>query len=584
MNASPFRVAVLVLAAILGGCRDAPLSPPPPIPDPGAPLPVGVYRLAISGLGTGQMTSSIVPAPPEDGDANRSLTTVLSASITFEQISAQAFVEGTRSGGGQRYTSFTYRVRNGTGAPLNNLTILLVGRAGTISGTALSSLKRFDGSAADPSIATKVVPTGAVALWSDQIRLESYPDVIQALTEAEVAAITPPAGVTNIFPVGYVVRHRTSTSTRTLPAAASNDQFDGLLTLSFRLPLQSSPSLDVHSFFFEIMAVTDTEPRMTESIEEGQDTAAVRRLRERAASLGATTVTVLNGSTVISAGIPDYPGQRQICNARTAGTAASPVTNIVSPAGYAGLMLLTAGESVSSCGAYFRTGTPSRPATNVPFTVTLKAVDRYGNVLTGQADSVHLEQAGVAATYGPAALLASGSATQQVTYPAYGSGILEGVGHRLRGQIPILVAGVSRTWTAGASTTDWHTNGNWSPAAVPMAFDSVIIPSAMPFYPVIASSVTIQGVDMASGATLMLNGFNLTANADVATADTTAGVSSTTGTLVLGGAANTVRGRLPRVLVTGSYTMSGNLKAVAPQYTDAGMLLNPGHIIRIDAQ
>jgi len=36
-----------------------------------------------------------------------------------------------RGAGGQRYVSFTYRVRNSTAAPLNNLTMLLVSRAGS---------------------------------------------------------------------------------------------------------------------------------------------------------------------------------------------------------------------------------------------------------------------------------------------------------------------------------------------------------------------------------------------------------------------------------------------------------------------
>src|SRR6202008_2130950 len=138
---------------------------------------------------------------------------------------------GSRTAGGQRYVSFTYRVRNGTGVALNNVTVLLVSRAGVVAGTALSTLRKFDGTAADPSIAPLVVPTGTVA-WAGDLTsmLSPYPDVLQVLTEAEVAAIPPPGDVTNIFPLGYMGRHKTSTSTRALPVPTDPTQYDGFMT------------------------------------------------------------------------------------------------------------------------------------------------------------------------------------------------------------------------------------------------------------------------------------------------------------------------------------------------------------------
>src|SRR6185436_7824730 len=131
----------------------------------------------------------------------------------------------------------------------------------------------------------------------------------------------PPAGITNIFPVGYMVRSKSTNANRSLPVPTDPNQYDGLLTVSFRMPLQPTQPQDVVSLFFEILAVTDSETRLTESIEESQDSAAVRRLRERAVALGATTVTVLNGSSVMDPAVTDYPGQRQICSPRTAGNA-----------------------------------------------------------------------------------------------------------------------------------------------------------------------------------------------------------------------------------------------------------------------
>jgi hypothetical protein len=398
-----------------------------------------------------------------------------------------------------------------------------------------------------------------------------YPDVVQVFTEPEVAAIVLPAGITGIFPYGYVVRSASSVANRTLPATADPNQFDGLLTVSFRLPLQASSAADVFSFFFEILAVQDGETRLTETIEESQDSAAVRRLRDRATSLGATTVTVLNGSSAVDAAVTDYPGQRQICSPRTAGTAASPVTTIVSPGAYSDLMILRLGETMNPCAAYFRTGTAARPATNVPFDVLVKAVDRYGNVKTAQVDTVHLTQAGPPATFGAAAALVSGSALQTVTYSDYGQSQLVAVGKRLRGDQLISVAGVTRSWTAGAGTTDWHTNTNWSPAAVPMTLDSVLVPAAAPLDPVIASNVQVAGVTVEDVATISLGAFNLTATGNV-TAGTTGGITNTSGQLVLAGTGMTVQGKLPRLRVTGTYSLTGNVTARAPIQADAGRL------------
>lgn len=569
------RSAVLLLVAA-AACSDraAPTTPPvtPPEPPPTAPLPIGVYQIEVTGLGTDAPSSTITAVPPATGDINAVLTNA-GTGLVFEQVSSTTLTEGARNAGGQRYVSFTYRVRNGTGVAHNNVTVLLVSRTGVVAGTALSTLRKFDGTAANPAIAPLVVPTGTVAWASDLVTMQApYPDVLQVLTEAEVAAIPMPGDVSNIFPIGYMVRHKTSTANRSLPVPTDPNQFDGLLTVSFRVPLQANASLDVFSFFFQVLAVADSETRLTESIEESQDSAAVRRLRDRATSLGATTVTVLNGSPAAHASVLDYPGQRQICSARTAGTAGSPVTNMVSPTAYSSVMILTPGETVDPCAAYFRGGTASRPATNVPFTVTVKAMDRYGNVRTSQADTVHLEQpTGPSASFGAAAPLVSGSANQIVTYTDYGASTLNAVGRRLTGTIPINVAGVLRTWTAGASTTDWHTNGNWSPAAVPMSLDSALIPLAAPLDPLLASNVSIGGVTVEDAATLSLNAFNLTASANV-TAGLTGGITNTSGQLILAGTAKTVAGRLPRMRVTGTYSLTTNVTARAPIQVDAGRL------------
>ena len=227
-------------------------------------------------------------------------------------------------------------------------------------------------------------------------------------------------------------------------------------------------------------------------------------------------------------------------------------------------------------------GTASRPATNVPFTVTVKAMDRYGNVKTAQADTVHLTEVGPPATMGAAAALVSGSANQVVTYTDYGSSTLSAVGRRLVGTQAISVAGVTRTWTAGAGTTDWFTSNNWSPAAVPMSLDSVSVPVAAPLDPSLTANVQIGGVTVEDGALIALNAFDMTAGGSVSTG-LTGGITNTSGRLFLSGIAQTLQGKVSPLRVTGTYSLTGNVNARAVIQVDAGRLTVSGFRLQADS-
>jgi len=581
------RTCALLLLAACAACADEKTPTTPPV-DPGggpkeAPTPVGVYQFTLTGIGgEGQMSSNVQKVNFTPQGPSTALT-VAGGSIVFEQVASSSFTDGVRGQGGQRYVQFTFRVRNGTGVALNNLTMMLVSRAGTIAGTPVSSMKKFDGNNADPSIASLVIPTGAVVMGSDLNQmLAPYPDVIQVYTEAEASSIALPGDVTGIFPTGYMVRSARSTANRTLPATADANQYDGVLTLSLRLPLQASSALDVFSITLQVLAVTDSETKLTESIEEGQDSGAVRRIRDRATSLAATTVTVLNGSTVTDAAVPDYPGQRQICGVRTAGPNGSPTTLMTSPAAYSQLYLMTSGEVLNNCTAYFRSGTPSRPAKDNSFGITLRAMDRYGNQKS-VVDTVRLEQvSGPAYVANPPAALVGGSVGIDVIFSGYGTSVMGGIGKRMRGVQPILVAGVTRTWTAGAGTTNWNTALNWSPAAVPGTLDSVYVPVAAPLDPALVSNVSILGVTVEDGALIALGAFDLTAGANV-TAGLTGGITNTSGRLFLSGIASTVQGKTAPLRVTGTYSLTGNVTARASIQVDAGRLTVSGYRLQADS-
>ncbi|HEX2206936.1 MAG TPA: Ig-like domain-containing protein [Longimicrobium sp.] len=430
----PIRpVRALALLAILSACADDPTGTPPPEPEPG-PRVEGVYQITLTGLGGPEVQGSAAPVPTPGG-ASLSLSLV-NTGLALELVSSGTFTDGPRGQGGHRYVSATYRVRNGTGAPLANLTFLPATSSATIAGTPFTALTLYNGGAANSALASQAVPTGAVTLGAGTALRAPDPDVLQVFQESEVAAIPLPAGITGVFPYGFVVRNPNSATTRTLPPAAGAGDYAGLVTFAFRVPLSpSGASQDPFTISFHVLAVQDTETRLTESMEEAQDSAAVRRLRDRAASLGATTVTVLAGSGAAGPDVPDYPGQRQICAFRTAGTAGAPVTHNTNPAAYARLLLLRPGETPSACGASFRGGTPAVATVGSPYALALRAVDRYGNLRTSVADSVRLERiAGPAATFGPAAALAGGEASIVATYGGNGNSVLRASGARIQGQ------------------------------------------------------------------------------------------------------------------------------------------------------
>jgi hypothetical protein len=436
---------VLPLLAALAACADDPTGTPVE-PPPSGLVAKGVYRFTLTGIGGPNARAS---AAAVTGGPSLSLGPV-SSGLVLELVSSGSFTDGVRGQGGQRYLSVTYRVRNATGAPLVNLTFIPATSASTIPGTPFTALTLYSGAAADPALASQLVPTGAVTLGGGTALRAPDADVLQVFEESEVAAIALPAGITGVFPYGFVVRNPGSPSSRTLPPASGPQDFAGLVTIAFRLPLSAAGAAqDPFTLVVYAVAVQDSETRVTESMEEAQDSAAIRRVRERADALGAT-VTVLAGSGAAGPEAPDYPGQRQVCTVRTAGTAASPATYITNPAAYARLLLLRPGEAASACGAGFRAGTPQIAAPGTPYPLTLRAVDRYGN-LRPAADSVRLERvSGPSATFGPAAALSGGEATVTATYVANGNSVLQASGGRSQGQQQVDVGAPSVTVNAGS--------------------------------------------------------------------------------------------------------------------------------------
>jgi hypothetical protein len=584
-------LAAALLAASVAACADKPTDPERPGPEPKpAPLPLGLYEITITGADGSDAATAQARLVPSSTTPSQALNPA-AAGLAFEQVTVTTFVEGSRTTGGQRFVTATFRVRNQTGAPLTNLTLIPVSRnvaPTTKPNSPFSSLLRFDGSAVPDSVATYMMPTGAVSLGDDGKIRSPYPDVLQVFEEAEVSAIALPAGTTNIFPYGFVVRNATNPATRAIPVAANANDWTGLFTWSFRYPLQPTASGDPYTIGFQFLAVQDTEVRMTESVEERQDTSGVRRARERATALGATTVTVLAGSQAADPFVTDYPGQRQICLVRTAGTSGSPVRRIMYPGYSTELMIYRPGETTNNCQAYFRSGTALPANYGLTYTVAVWSMDRYGNGRTVPADTVTLTSTdGTAVMPAPKALTAA-TANMNITYTTYGNSTLQARGRRVRGETPVFMNGMTRTWT-GNVDTNWLSNGDWAQLFHPGVQDSVVIPGDRPNYPLLVANTTTGGVTMTNGAGvnpfINLSSFDLTINGDLQMG--TLGTFTGTGRVILAGASNTIGGGLTNVdmrnlRVTGRYSTTSNINVTGGRIVvQGGRLRSQGYRVRV---
>lgn len=328
----PARAVTVAAVVALSACADLPTE------NAGKPDPdnrtLGLIEIAVTGIGTPQMRASASPSGPANGDARLGLTPVSEAGrsgIQLRLLSSGTFTFGRREVAGSfRYIFVTFQVRNASSGgvayttPRTNLTFIAVATPSTISGTAVKEILKFDGNAATTSDAENWIPTGAAYLTIPQTISSLAADVLQVFTEAEAASFGVPAGVT-AFPYGFMARHATATNTRTLPANPAVDVYDGYVTFAFKVPLAVSQANDPYSVKLMVMAVDDSETRVTQSVEE-RDAASQAEFEAKVAALSATGVTLLTGGS--------YSGtvtKRTLCGVRSSGTVAAPKAYVNGP-------------------------------------------------------------------------------------------------------------------------------------------------------------------------------------------------------------------------------------------------------------
>jgi trimeric autotransporter adhesin len=323
------RAIPVVIAAIAGACADLPTEPSEKhVPESRT---LGVVEISLTGIGTPNMRASAAPSEPADGDARLDLTPVSEAGrsgIQLRALSSGTFTYGVRGAAGSyRYVFVTFEVRNASMGGVayttarKNLTFIGVATSATISGTAVKEILKFDGTPASTSDAQNWIPTGAAYLTIPQTISALSADVLQVFTETEAASFGVPAGV-SAFPYGFMTRHATATDTRTLPANPAADVYDGFVTFAFKVPLPVAQSNDPYSVKLMVMAVDDSETRVTQSVEE-RDAPSQAAFEAKVTALSATGVTLLTGGS--------YSGtvtKRTLCGVRASGTAAVPIAYV----------------------------------------------------------------------------------------------------------------------------------------------------------------------------------------------------------------------------------------------------------------
>lgn len=303
---------------------------------------LGVAEVVISGIGSKEVASEIHfiddtdpgqdPARAKALQARTEALSTLTSGLALQQLSTNWSDIGTRGAGGVRYVSATFRVRNAVSCSTpasctpyatarRNLTFIAAATANTKAQTAIGQFIKFDGTAAQASLALDMKPShGADGLVTG---VDGRRASLQVYRESELP--TPLAGVTSLMHYGFVV-HNVNDGSRLLPASPANDQFDGIVTFAFKIPLQSSAADDPFKLSVVLQVTEDSETRVTQSLDEADfkgDAAA----EARAATAGASDLTVLCSRVAqVFSGNP-------ICDVRTAGTAASPAAYLVNNGG-----------------------------------------------------------------------------------------------------------------------------------------------------------------------------------------------------------------------------------------------------------
>ncbi|HKP76973.1 MAG TPA: Ig-like domain-containing protein [Longimicrobiaceae bacterium] len=210
--------------------------------------------------------------------------------------------------------------------------------------------------------------------------------------------------------------------------------------------------------------------------------------------------------------------------------------------------------------------------------------DQYGRKIEGAVITWSSGNNAIA-TVGPSDGLVTGVTPGAVNITASSTNDVLGTPGAIQtGNCAFTITGTSLVWTAGASTTDWNTPANWDRGVAPLPEDSATIPVlASAIYPALTANQGIGRVQVDDGAQLSLSAFDLTASKDVL-AGLSGGITATTGRVLMTGSAQTTSGLLPRMRVSGTYSLAGNVNSTASLRVEGGRLRSTSYRIRVTSQ
>ncbi|HST57720.1 MAG TPA: hypothetical protein VLK84_03460, partial [Longimicrobium sp.] len=157
------------------------------------------------------------------------------------------------------------------------------------------------------------------------------------------------------------------------------------------------------------------------------------------------------------------------------------------------------------------------------------------------------------------------------------------------GKVVMDVSPIRRTWTGAAGVTNWENGANWLPDSIaPQPTDTAeVADNVATIFPVLTQNEAVGGLDvldLTPGGvipTVNLAAFNLHSGGSVIVTNESAITGS--GRLFLEGFAAQVQGTLPRVDVTGEYTVTGNIDSRASLQVTSGWLYNESFRIRTES-
>ena len=335
MRPTPPLFAVLLTLSLVA-CSTAPSQPSGQQP---TLRPVGAaFNIRFSGLGTSNFDANIsttATTAASSGLVTAQGLTNQQTAVTPVRVTFRGSLDiippiGQPRTDGFRYVYATVSVTSSSA--LSNVSFLGVrtSNARPISGgndTAISEAIRAPGGlpysdAELLALVLSVKPTQASALNSSTGQIEpllNTEDTVQYLPESALSFV--PAGMVGLLPYGFTVLHRT-TGGRVLSTTPEANQ----MIIGMKVPLAASAADDPSAFSFTAIPVSDSETRVTQSL-EAQTPAGSAAVVARAAALGVgTTITMLPS---LSPAPDSSNASVALCSVRTAGPVATPTAYLV---------------------------------------------------------------------------------------------------------------------------------------------------------------------------------------------------------------------------------------------------------------